>query len=151
VRTYTLAENFKQANLIIAPTNARFPVVDFVLSCPEIGAVVSSFQCTWQSRHAFSVRALYGLRINHMQVRDDQIVNIYIVCPSKDNTLTNVYASLSKEDFLQGVLDTDLKFTQAINVPFSRLQAMWRSTNILVLSQKTTWQDYISDWLSKHS
>ena len=148
-RTYTLAENFNQADLTIAPTNTRFPVVDFVYSFTGNGPIVC-FQCTWQSRHPFTVRALYDLRINHMKIGDDQIVNIYIVCPSKDNMLATLYASLTKDDFLQGSLDTDLQFTKAVKVPSLRLKAMWNSTNIWVLSPHTTWQAYITEWLSKH-
>lgn len=86
-----------------------------------------------------------------MKVKDDQIVNIYIVCPSEKNVLANTYASLSKEDFLKGSLDADLKFTKAVKVPSCRLQAMWSSTNIWVISPTKTWEDCVTDWLSTHS
>jgi hypothetical protein len=149
-RTFTLVENFTQPGLIIAPSNAIFPVVDFVLSWPEQGAPVVSFQCTWQNRHPFTVRALYDLRNNHMKVGDDQIVNIYIVCPSKDNWLADAYATRSKDDFLQGSRDVDLQFTKAVKVPFSRLQKMWTSTNIFVLKPRTSWEACIKHWLATH-
>ena len=151
-RIYNLAENLTQADLIIGPTNTNFPVIDFVLSCPEKTekAPVFSFQCTWQRRHPFQARELYDLRNNHMQVEDDQIVNIYIVCPSEKNALANSYASMPKEKFLQGSLDADLKFTKAVTVPSWRLQAMWSSTNIWVLSPKKTWQECVTNWLSEN-
>ena len=141
--------NFSQAALTIAPTNTRFPVVDFVFSSTGNGPIVS-FQCTWQSRHPVTVWALYDLRINHLKIGDDQIVNIYVVCPSKDNMLAASYASLMKDDFLQGSLDTDLQFAKVVKVPSLRLQAMWSSTNIWAVSPQMTWQDYITKWFSEH-
>lgn len=148
-RTYTLTENLSQPSLTIAPTNTRFPVVDFVFSLIGNGPIVS-FQCTWQSRHPLTIRALYDLRIRHLNIADDEIVNICIVCPSKDGMLAASYASMTKDDFLQGSLRTDLQFSKAVKVPSSRLQAMWNSTNFWVVSPQMTWQDSITKWLSEH-
>jgi hypothetical protein len=149
-RTFTLKENFMQDGLIIGPSKSTFPVVDFVLSCPGKKAPVVAFQCTWQSYHPFSVRALCDLRIKHLEVEDDQKIDIYIVCPSTSDALAEAYACRSKEDFLRGSLEVDFQFTKAEKVLSSRLQEMWKSTNIFVLKPSTSWEAHIKNWLATH-
>jgi hypothetical protein len=154
-QTCTLTENLTQPSLIIGPTKTRFPVIDFVLSCPGKCAPVVAFQYTRQQtsrRQCYcSVRALYDLRSNHLHVQDDHIFNIYIVCPSTDNNMLAArYASRSKEEFLEGSLNFDLHFdTKTIQVPCRRRKQMWSSTNTFVLGPTSTWQEYITDYLSK--
>lgn len=133
---------FHQDGLISRPSNNRFPVVDFVFSCADNGPIIS-FQCTWQNRHPLTVRALYDLRINHMEIDDGRQLNIYIVSPGKEQK----YASLTKTNFLEGSLDAALQFTKSIVVPATRLQQMWQSTKIWVLCPQTSWQEMIADWL----
>ena len=145
-RVFSIEEVFSQPGVIIAPTKVSFPVIDFLCSLSDVNGPVVSFQCTWQSSHPFTVRALYDLRCNHMKVGDDQIVEIYLVTPGKENA----YVLKSKEVFLDGLLDVDLKFTKKLTVPASRLSRMWKNTRILVVKPKDSWETSIQAWLDSH-
>ena len=65
-RVFSIENNFTESNLILAPTNVRFPVIDFLCSLLGSKLPVLSFQCTWQDRHPFAVRALHDLRRQHL-------------------------------------------------------------------------------------
>ena len=143
---FSIEEVFSQSGVIIAPTKVSFPVIDFLCSLSDVNGPVVSFQCTWQPSHPFTVRALYDLRCNHMKVGDDQIVEIYLVTPGKENA----YVLKQKNDFLDGLLDVDLKFTKKLTVPASRLSTMWENTRILVVKPRDSWERSIQAWLASH-
>ena len=157
-RTYSVRENFHQPNMIIAPSNKRFPVVDFVFSWPHAGQPqrgqpqkgppIVSFQCTWQTSHPFTVRALYDLRENHLAAADDQIVEIYIVSPMESAINANLSRQIS--DFLEGSLNMNLEYSRGTTVLASRLQTMWSNTLIFVIRPASSWQEHIRNYLSNH-
>ena len=143
---YSIEQVFSQREVIIAPSRVSFPVIDFLCSLPDACGPVVSFQCTWQPNHPFTVRALYDLRCNHMKIGDDQIVEIYLVTPGKEDACV----SKQKNDFLDGPLDVDLKFTKTLAVPASRLSTMWENTRILFVRPRNSWEKSIQAWLDSH-
>lgn len=143
-RIFSIESNFMQPNLILAPTNLRFPAIDFICSWSDSNLPVLSFQCTWQDRHPFTVRALYDLRRQHLKIGDDKNLEIYFVTPGKESA----YVLKQKDDFLDGSVDVDLRFSKAVTVPAAQLRAMWDSTTILVVSPSQSWKNSIEKWLA---
>ena len=209
VRFDDIDTRFKQPDLIIAPSNMRYPVGDFLFSCPDVdssstkpvsdkqasgrqvpsgggqlsgGKLLSSigkptplggrpqkktgqtsvsnsgqhpsgdspvvmFQCTWQLSHPYTVRALYDLRGEHLNIEDDRILEIYIVAP--DDEANQGYRLKQKDDFLSGDLNVDLKFTASKTISRHRLRSMWNNTRVFLLCPETSWQGIIEDFISK--
>jgi hypothetical protein len=143
-RIFSIENNFTQSNLILAPTNMRFPVIDFLCSLLDSKLPVLSFQCTWQDRHPFTVRALYDLRCQHLKIGDDKKLEIYLVTPGKEST----YVLKQKDDFLDGSVDVDLRFSKTVTVPAAQLRAMWDNTTIFVVSPSQSWKNSIEKWLA---
>ena len=143
-RIFSIENNFTQSNLILAPTNLRFPGIDFLCSLLGSKFPVLSFQCTWQARHPFTVRALYDLRRQHLKISDDKKLEIYLVTPGKEST----YVSKQKDDFLDGSVDVDLRFSKTVTVPTAQLRAMWDNTTIFVVRPSQSWKNSIGEWLA---
>ncbi len=150
---YTLINHLHQSNTIIAPAMMRFPVVDFVFSWSNFSKSqeappVVSFQCTWGESHKVQLEGLYNLRRNHMDISDEQLLEIYMVCPKQED----VYASRDKQDFLAGALENDLKISNKTFVPSSQLKTIWNNTKIFVIRPKiddsSSWEKQISPYLS---
>ena len=143
-RTLIIREGLLESDLIIAPTKINFPLIDFLfsLSSTDTSVPVVAFKCTWDRKKPFTVRALYDLRCNQMNIPDDQILNIYLITPEKDK----LYASRAKSDLLAGSLDADLRWGKDKRVPASKLKTLWENTRIHVL-RPINWLDIIRAWV----
>ena len=136
--------NFDQPGNINWPSSKTFPVVDFVYSRSEDARPVVAFQCTWRKGHSVSLHALCTVRRKYMKISDDQLLEIYIVCPEHEA----LYARRKKQDFVVGKLDRDLKLETKTTLNPTELDTMWRHTKLFVIRPKYGWQRQIEAYFS---
>ena len=79
-----------------------------------------------------------------MKISDDKKLEIYLVTPGKEST----YVSKQKDDFLDGSVDVDLRFSKTVTVPTAQLRAMWDNTTIFVVRPSQSWKNSIGEWLA---
>ena len=145
-RTFTIGENLSQPDMIIAPTRTNFPLVDFLCTSSDMSRPIIAFQCTWNTTHPMTVRALYDLRCEQMKIPDTQILTIYLASPDNEEN----YKSKDKMQFLEGSLDVDLQWTRGKLIPAATLKTLWGSTRIHVLRPLKSWQETIRVWLAEN-
>ena len=72
MKQYCLFDQFRQPDLITAPSKTTFPVVDFVFFwCGKVAQPVVAFQCTWSKKHSVTLRGLRELRRSLMKISDN--------------------------------------------------------------------------------
>ena len=79
-----------------------------------------------------------------MKIRDDQMLEIYMVCPKNED----VYTRRTKVAFLDGKLDCNLKLDPKTTVTPPELDAMWRNTKLFVIRPKADWQPQIDAYIA---
>ena len=146
IREYDISGLLTCPNAILVPTDPSFPVADIVVSSWGQDSVYT-FQCTWQERHPFTVRALYELRNEKLKVEHTKRVVIFFVVPQ----LEDLYAKRKEDAFLQGSLDVPLLYNKRVEVPPTDLRQMWSNTKVYVLRPSSSWQEMISTWLTNWS
>jgi hypothetical protein len=101
------------------------------------------FQCTWQTTHPFSVRALYQLRRKKLHLADSQKVFLFFIVPGKEES----YAKRARGDYLKGSVDVRLEYSTHEIVEAPALQEMWSNTEVYILRPVNAWSTIIGNWL----
>jgi hypothetical protein len=96
------------------------------------------FQCTWQTTHPFSVRALYQLRRKKLHLADSQKVFLFFI---------ESYAERARGDYLKGSVDVRLEYSTHEIVEAPALQEMWSNTEVYILRPVNAWSTIIGNWL----
>jgi hypothetical protein len=135
VKCYTISEHLGATDKVLVSTNPNFPLADIVFSHPPPTALLLSFRVTWQLSHPFTLRALYMLREIYLKIQDSVRIQVLFVTPGQEDT----YAASSKQRFLKGNVDVDLEYTKNIRIKSTRLQEMWRNTEMGVLKPESSW------------
>jgi hypothetical protein len=142
-KQYDIAKLLTKADVLLVPTNTSFPVADMVFSGWGQNNNVCVFQCTWQSSHPFTVRALYGLRVKHLKIAHEKMVFIIMVVPDQETA----YSEMPEKNFLVGSINETLRYTESEIVQAEALQQMWSNTQVHILRPTQDWKLLISDWL----
>jgi hypothetical protein len=127
-------------NKILAPTNVSFPVSDLVLSCDTADDDISTYQATWQETHAFSLEALYKLRVVQLRIGHDRKLVINFVVPQKEET----YAKRGKLSYLVGNPNADLKVLKTCTIARVDVASMWENTEIRVVKPQLSWEEVVT-------
>lgn len=171
VKNYKIDELLDATDKVLVSLNPNFPFADIVFSYRNVEAkqvtpgkpqkkktktnarknivagMIDSFQVTWQLYHPFTVRALYSLRVNYLKIDDRVKLRVFFVAANKEQR----YVARLRKSFLTGSVDVELKYSSNIKVPPSRLQLMWRNTEIYVLKPETSWQATLGLFRDDHS
>lgn len=123
----------------------NFPLSDIIFSRPTATNPVDVVQFTWQVSRPFTIRALYDLRVNRLQVSHEVCIKVCIMSPGIEAD----YARLQENDFLKGSLDKPFEWSKTTAVVEPQdLLTMWNSTQVHVIRPKTSWRTLLRNYMS---
>ena len=144
VRLWTVYEMIQRQNKILVSTNRTFPIGDIIFTPTALTGPIDVVQFTWQPSHPFTIRALYDLRVNRLQVGHGVCVKVYIISPDQESD----YASMNKIKFLKGSLGEPFKWSPntAVVQP-DVLLTMWNSTQVHVIRPVEDWKSLLGEYI----
>jgi hypothetical protein len=87
------------------------------------------------------------LREIYLKIQDSVRIQVLFVTPGQEDT----YAASSKQRFLKGNVDVDLEYTKNIRIRSTRLQEIWRNTEMCVLKPESSWVSTLRTLLFAHN
>jgi len=144
-RSSKVSDVLQKPGHILVPIDTNFPLCDIVFTPSSLRDPIDVVQFTWQPSHPFTIRALYDLRVNRLDVEHDRCVKVYIVSPGKEEA----YIKKKKIKFLKGSLDSVFKWSKNTgSVQPDVIKTMWENTQVHVIRPVEDWKTVLGNYIT---
>lgn len=107
-----------------------------MLTPDDADANIDSFQTTWQSKHPFSLFALYDSRVCRLGIQNSRTLIIYFAVPEHADR----YVTQPKSSFLKSQDFAKVKLLDGKFLVEGEVREMWRNTEIRVIRPTAGWE-----------